>query len=473
MAHWGIAFSLTGNSSREKEFKNAISKAKKFSSKASPQEQLYIKAIVAKDSVGKEKGDEVFRSVMEKIIHKYPEDPEAKLILWLNGLDSGYSGNGDPNKDALYAQFMLEKLLLTHPDHPGAHHYWIHQMENCCPEQAVTSADRLASLTPKSGHMVHMPGHIYYRTGNYKKARESFIASMRVDSAYMSEQKIEQLDTWNYSHNLHYLIANCTEEGKYNEAQYWHKRLEEIPPPVDSLKDRLKDYRRFTFMRKVRFGADLEIRFGLWQKVVDRYSKLSDNDSIFASDKSNRIYKNVLSEYAKGMQAIENRNYDQAKSAADALDALLWRNIKQDKIDVWDGTEKRFNVQSLELRGNLLSATGEYKKALELLNQAQEIEKDLGYWEPPPYSRPVAETIAQVHIRANEFVKARETYENMLKLRPNSGFALFGIAQTYELAGNQTEAEKYYRQFKQVWSGADVTLARVKRADQWLKANKK
>jgi tetratricopeptide (TPR) repeat protein len=475
MAHWGVAMTLIGNKSRKEEFKKALSNARKFSKDATAHEQLYIKALVAKDSVGDEKGYEVFRAIMEKIIHQYPEDVEAQLILWLWGLDSGYEGNdgsGDPKKDALYAQFMLEKLLRLYPNHPGVHHYWIHQMENCCPRQAVVSAEILANLTPNSGHMVHMPGHIYYRIGLYKKARASFISSMKVDSAYMSSQKIDQIDNWNYPHNLHYLIATCTEEGKYNEAKFWHKRLEEIHPPFDSLKDRLKSHRSMEFMRKVVFGADLDIRFGFWDKVIDRCSKIPDNDSVFAEKKSNLIYKNILLEYAKGMQAIENKKYAQAQSSADALDALLWRAINQEKVSVWTGFEKKFNVQSLELRGNLLSAKGDYKKALEFLNKALEIEKELSYQEPPPYSRPVAESIALAHLRAGEFEKSRQVYENILSVRPNSGFALFGIARAHELAGSKAEALKYYQQFLDTWNEADGTLVQIKRANNYLKTNR-
>jgi tetratricopeptide (TPR) repeat protein len=472
MAYWGVALALSYNDGREKEAKQAIAKAKKLSAKASEPEKLYIQALAASDSVGQEKAGEAFKAGMEKLMHQYPNDVEAKLILWLHGLDGGYSPEGAPNTHALYAQYMLEKLLVTHPDHPAVHHYWIHQMENCCPEQALASADRLAALTPQSGHMVHMPGHIYYRLGDYAKARASFIASMKVDSAYMVKQQIQQLDNWNYQHNLHYLMANCTEEGRYREAVNWHQRLEDIPPPVDSISDRMKDYRRTVFTRLVMFGADLDIRFGNWEKVVQRYSRLSDNDSMFTARPYSKTYKNALIHYARGMQAIENRKYDQARQHADALDAMLWRTVKQEKVSISNFIENRLNLQSLELRGNLLSVSGEHQKAQELLKQAQQLEKGLGYKEPPFYARPVAESIAQAYLLAKEYGKARETYQAMLKARPNSGFALFGIARTYELEGNTMEATAYYGQFAQAWKNADRNLAQVKKADAWLRSHK-
>jgi tetratricopeptide (TPR) repeat protein len=472
MAYWGVALALSYNDGRKKEAKQAIAKAKTLSARASESEKLYIQALAAADSVDQDKAGEAFKAGMEKLMHQYPNDVEAKLILWLHGLDGGFSPEGSPNNHTLYAQYMLEKLLVTHPDHPAVHHYWIHQMEDCGPAQALASANRLAALTSQSGHMVHMPGHIYYRIGDYAKARESFIASMKVDSAYMAKQKIQQFDNWNYQHNLHYLMANCTEEGRYQEAVKWHQRLEDIPPPVDSIIDRMKDYRNSVFTRLVMFGADLDMRFGNWEKVAQRYTRLADNDSIFTVRPYSKPYKNALVYYAKGMQAIENRKYEQARQYADAMDAMLWRTVKQEKVAISNFIENRLNLQSLELRGNLLSINGEHQKAQELLKQAQQLEKGLGYKEPPYYARPVAESIAQAYLRAKKYSRARETYQTMLKARPNSGFALFGIAQAYELEGNITEATNYYGQFGQAWKNADRHLPQVKKAESWLRSHK-
>ncbi|MBF8965063.1 hypothetical protein I0P70_17580 [Pontibacter sp. FD36] len=472
MPYWGIAMSLNFSSQREKEYKAAIAKAKKLSDKASERERLYIRALATYDSLGNEKGVEAFKSGMEKLIYRYPDDVEAQLVLWLNGLSRGYTPEMAPKQDALYAQWMLEKLMKSHPDHPGVHHYYIHQMENCCPDKAIESADRLAALTPNSGHMVHMPGHIYYRIGDYEKSRASFIASMKVDSAYMASQQIQQLDNWNYMHNLHYLVANCTEEGRYKEANYWHQRLENIPPPADTLKDRLRDHRRMIFRRVVFYGADLDLRFGNWDKVAKRYSKLTDEDSVFATLGYSKTYRNALVLYAKGMDAIERKKLDMAAQHADALDAMLWRANKQENVSLSPYFENRFNAQSLELRGNLLAAKGETKKAVALLTQAQKLEQQLGYREPPYYARPVAESLANAYLLARQYDKALETYEAMLKARPNSGFAIYGIARTHELAGNQQKATQYYARFRETWRHADKDLPQVRKAEAWLKKNR-
>ncbi|HEX8424957.1 tetratricopeptide repeat protein [Hymenobacter sp.] len=475
MPYWGLVLALDYNPDRRKERQKALTQAKKLSAKASAPEKLYIRAIIAEDSVGEEKGQAAFKHAMEELVHRYPNDVEAQLVLWLHGLDlrNGYSPTGAPTGDTMYGQLLLEKLLVRYPNHPAVHHYWIHQMENCCPEQALASADRLASLTPNSGHMVHMPGHIYYRMGQYAKARNAFIASMRVDSAYMAKQHIQQIDNWNYQHNLNYLIANCAEEGRYQEAARWLRRLQDVPPPVDQQKDRLKAYRSSLLTRQLMNAADLEIRFGYWERAAAIYERISDTDSLLTARASSKTLKNVLLHYARGMAAIDRKQYEQAQRCADALDALLWRATKQEKITGLSGRmDNYFNLSSLELRGNLLSATGYHTKALALLQQAQTLEQDLGYNEPPPYARPVAESIALAHLRAKQYDKARLAYESILQARPSSGFALAGIAETHVRAGNVAEARRSYQQLRTAWKNADPNLRQMKESAVWLRSHK-
>ncbi len=77
-------------------------------------------------------------------------------------------------------------MLKDAPNDSAANHYWIHAMEpSNHPERAIPSAALLASLAPTSGHMVHMPGHIYYRVGDYASADRWFTASTEADERYM------------------------------------------------------------------------------------------------------------------------------------------------------------------------------------------------------------------------------------------------------------------------------------------------
>src|SRR6185437_6833102 len=103
---------------------------------------------------------------------------------------------------------------------------YIHAVEaSPHPERALHSAEILPSLAPASGHMVHMPGHIYYRLGDYARAEQAFEASMLADETYMREQHVAVDDDWNYVHNLMYAVANLLEEGKLKEAAEYSAKL--------------------------------------------------------------------------------------------------------------------------------------------------------------------------------------------------------------------------------------------------------
>ena len=132
-------------------------------------------------------------------------------------------------------------------------------MENCCPEEALESAEIVASLAPKSGHIVHMPGHIYYKLGDYKKAHDQFVEAMKVDSAYMAEQDISEVDNWNYVHNLNYLIANCAQDGRYEEGLRYARFLEGMVTDAD----RVDMHRGSFFYQGIITPAIMEMRLAM------------------------------------------------------------------------------------------------------------------------------------------------------------------------------------------------------------------
>ncbi len=109
----------------------------------------------------------------------------------------------------------------------------------------------------------------------------------------------------------------------------------------------------------------------------------------------------------------------------------------------------------MDLRGSLASVRGLHDEAIKILNEAVEGEQNLGYWEPPHYTRPVMESLADTYSRAGRHDDAIRAYERSLKNRPNSGFALAGIARAYRKAGKGALADDYQRKFAFAWKEAD------------------
>src|SRR5208283_2922586 len=253
------------------------------------------------------------RQLMETLIDRYPDDLDAQAFLALEEM-GGYKINGRPREGELYSQALLRNLLAAHPDNAAANHYWIHAMEDSArPEEALHSADVLGKLAPNSGHMVHMPGHIYWRVGDYERARQSFMASVRVDEAYMAAQQIHPDEDWNYAHNLAYLVAAGAEAGRYQEGLQWAAKLRGMPAPTGMTSSRFAIWAGGSVAR-------LRIRFGEWK--AEESETIEFGTSADTASEAARDYAEGLGLYAKGMAAVEHGEPKPAAKQSEALDAM-------------------------------------------------------------------------------------------------------------------------------------------------------
>jgi len=448
MAWWGVVQTTRDYKSMEDITKAAAEKAKALMPKASEHEQFYIRAQQSQDDYQRE---------METLIDKYPDDIDAKLFLAL-GIPYSYENDGRPRKGALYSQMLIRDVLRARPDSAAAHHYMIHALESSLhAEDALPDADALAKLAPGSGHMIHMPGHIYYRTGNYDRAREVFLASKKFEEDYMKREKLSTVDDWNYPHNLSYLIASDAESGRYREALELANRLDGLPAnPFLGMG---------TAMHAMTVGGAavrLRIRFGDYQAAIDHPIELGFDEATAGASATG--FRDGMLAYARGMLAIAKKDPAAGERYADSLDALSWRlhsNKTDDKDDNPDRALLILEAYSLDLRGNLRAAQGRFDEAVELLKKAVEKEAAVGYNEPPQYARPELDALGYMYIKARKFDEAREAFKRELKLRPNSGHDLYGIAQAYELEGRREDAARAYGEFLTEWKSADESLPMV------------
>ncbi|RDB07404.1 tetratricopeptide repeat protein [Runella aurantiaca] len=405
--------------------KNAVKQLKKLLKTANEHEKLYAQLALLDDSL-KEKAYPEMLKKYEMIVHKFPEDIDAKLFLAL-GKMSGFDTDLNPNDGMIYSEYLLRDIQRADPNNHAFHHYWIHQMEHCCPEKALKSADLLTSLAPTSGHIVHMPGHIYNRVGDYKKAHDSFVAAVKVDSAYMKNEGIQEVDNWNYIHNINYLINNCVHDGRHNEALYYAEKLKSMPVT----KERKKAYDGTFFQQGTLAPAKMEMAFGYWDKAAAQLEKILDKDTVYSV--SNMDFRNGLLLFCKGMDALAKGKLNEATQLSNSLDAFLWRNEKQagkdSTLSKW--LQNPLNTASLELQGCLKSEEGNYTQAIKLLEKAQKQELELGYGEPPLYARPVAMSLARTHEKATQWDKALETYTSLLKRFPNSAYVYHAMLNVY------------------------------------------
>ena len=439
MPYWGLL--QTVGPDEDSVYKSnkikAVEQIKKLLPTANEHEKLYGEISLLTDSLKGMAYPEISKKY-ELIIHKFPDDINAKLFLALMKM-SGYDTDLKPMEGQIYSEFLLKDVQRMSPNDHGFHYYWIHQMEHCCPERALESADVLTGLAPLSGHIVHMPGHIYNRVGDYKRAHDAFVASVKTDSAYMKKEDIEEVDNWNYIHNINYLINNCVHDGRLTEGPYYAERLKYMPVN----KYRKKVYEGTFFNQGLLAPAKMQMAFGNWGKAAQQFDAVVDKDTVFGY--TNMEFKNGLAFFVKGMDALLNNNIAEAEKYSTALDALLWRNAKQtgkdSTLNQW--YQNTLNTASLEIQGCMESYRSNYETAIKLLEKAQKQEIELGYGEPPLYARPVAVSIGDAQIKAGKYDDAIATYQALLVRFPKSAFVYNYFRKAYAKKGDTGKAKEY------------------------------
>jgi tetratricopeptide (TPR) repeat protein len=491
MCWWGLA-QAEGfrNSSQEIYGKAALEKAVQLKDHVSEPERLYIEAAQAESAAkNKRRGaNQQEVAIFRELVSKTPNDLQARLMLAL-ALEDGYDKDGEPRKGEREAIAMLEDILRDAPNDSATNHYWIHAIEpGNHPERAIQSAARLASLAPTSGHMVHMPGHIYYRVGDYPDAERWFTASMAADERYMTEEHVGPDDDWNYVHNMMYAIANLMEQGRLSDA---NALSDHLAAARGRLSASLYIWSARDQISRISNRLPVALRLGDWDAVL---TMLSDANLPKGEHAANlRFLAAELTEYAKGMKALDAGKLAEAQEHSTSMDAGL-KQMKEmqtafgkkgkEKAKKDAGTKapaepvmpdalpdpllKCLNIESLELQAGVLLAEHKMRPAKKLYARALRDEKNLGYHEPPFYIRPVAETEGAALLKARDYRDAETAYREALTERPNSGFELYGLAMVKEESGDTACARQAYAAFLKAWPRADASLPEVAHAQKMI-----
>lgn len=486
ICHWALYETITSRGPEELGFAHdELMQAVAPRSKADAREKLYIAAAQEdeKQSLASSEDSSASQAILRKIVKKYPSDTVAKLML-SESVGDGYDKDGRPRKGTQEKIAILQGILKEHPDDSAANHLWIHAVEaSPHPEQALHSADILASLAPNSGHMTHMPGHIFYRTGNYARAQVSFDLSTSVDEAYMRAQNVSVDDDWNYVHNLMYSIANLMEEGHMQQAAVVSAKLTSARGDTAAT---LYPWSTRDSITRIDPLLPIALRTGDWPRVQAMLAQVHPPNSTPHLE----FLAGVLANYAKGMQAAQDQKIGEATAASNAVDAALWRFKEQTDAESAAVPKppkpavpvnqprspnptpqpllQNVAILSLELRAAILVDQKKIPDAQKLFDQARQDEKDLGYHEPPAFIRPVAEQEAAIMMAAGANQTAVEAWKQALVDRPRSGFPLYGMAQTAEKEGDTQRATAEYQEFLNTWKTADADLPEVAHAKQWL-----
>ncbi|HLK69567.1 MAG TPA: redoxin domain-containing protein [Bryobacteraceae bacterium] len=437
MAYWGLARSGLGGGNRPADM---IREAVKRKDRVSPREQLYIEALAVEllpDPLHDRKdGRERGKKLLETLCVKYPDDMEARALLALNTM-------GD---DRYGAELMIREILAKQPDHPGAHHYRIHNWDYHEPEQALDSARRYGEIVPDIGHALHMPGHIFSIVGMWNEAAISMDSATRREKQEMKERLTFPFNNWNYGHNLNYLCYIREQLGMAESAIAGARQL--IDAPLDPQGN--DEATGSSHSYGIAALARALVKFERWDDLL-KEGTIPWRD-IFA-DKVNRAYFETRAWLGKGDPVHAEKSL--------AAHAKLKGDLEKNK-----SMTEMYEIEALELRGRLAMARGETLDGLKFLTDAAEREFDMQrrYADPPFYPESLYNALGEAHLQARSPVLAAESFEKALTLTRNDLFALSGLVRAYAAASEKTKAEDAMARLLFVSADADKGLPILARA---------
>jgi tetratricopeptide (TPR) repeat protein len=458
ICNWGVALVLGSNINAAMDDTavspawEALQKALQLSGKASEKEKAYIQALAKRYSqkpVEDRKSLNIdYANAMREVAKIYPDDLDAATLFaeaLMNTMPWDYwQENGKPKLETQEILATLETVLKRNPNHPGANHLYIHAVEAVRPELGVAAADRLGNLVPGSGHLVHMPSHIYIRVGRYHDAAIANQQAIAADKEYITQCHKQGMYPLAYvPHNHHFLWAAATMEGNQKLAM---QAAYDTAAMADEKQMREPGYG--TLQHYYSIPLYTLTRFGKWDEILAEPAPADDLK-----------YPTGVWHYARGTALTAKGQLQEAARELEHLQAIA-ADPALEKVTIWDinTTGSLLKIASEVLTGKLAAKQGDYEKAIAHLKTAVNLEDKLNYDEPPPWHYPVRQSLGAVLLEANRPAEAEIVYHEDLKRFPENGWSLAGLAKSLEAQGKTEEAQAVQKRFTTAWKHADLSL---------------
>jgi tetratricopeptide (TPR) repeat protein len=454
MAHWGIALSLGSNYNLQadapqlKEAYANVQKARTLAAKASARERAYIAALVKRYSdnprADLQKLAADYKTAMGELVKRYPDDLDAATLYaesMMNLRPWKLWADGKPAEGTAEIVATLESVLKRDPRHTGANHYYIHAVEaSPNPERALPSAMRLGRLAPSAGHLVHMPSHIYIRTGDYEEAARSNADAINADRAYFQQSGMAGVyPAMYYNHNLHFLASAYAMSGRYADALKTARELEANVKPHVKAMPMLEMFMPYTTVTLVRFRKWEEI---LKEPAPDGDLKITSAFWRFARGMAYASRKQVAEAEAEYKRLLDT-------TGAIPTDAPLGNSTARGVLAVAENL----------LAGKIAEARGDQRAAIEFLGKSVAAEDAVSYNEPPDWDLPAREWLGGTLIAAGRPAEAEKIFRAELVKHPRNGRALFGLLESLKRQGKASSTRTIKREFDKAWKQADTLLS--------------
>jgi tetratricopeptide (TPR) repeat protein len=451
MAHWGVAFAYGPNINMPMDTNavpkawNALQKAIALKPKVSEVERDYIDALATRYSqdvvADRAPLDKAFAGAMRAVAKKYEADLDAQTLYAEAVMDTSpwnyWQKDLTPKPEAKEALAAIESVLSRAKGHSGANHLYIHLVEaGPNPEQGIPSADRIGSLTPNAGHLVHMASHIYVRVGRYHDAAIVNERAAEADEGYMKIGKpVGAYPGGYYPHNLFFLWFATDLEGRSKASIAAAQKTAQYT--IGLMCGAIEGPRQ-RYLPLLAYA-----RFGRWEDVLKQSAPADQYP-----------FDNAMARYARGLAfAAMGQAVDAEKELRRFREFQANEGVKAMDNPYFPGT-KILAVGEQVLAGKVAGARDDKEAMIEHMRKAVEAEDQLPYMEPPYWYYSAKLSLGAALLKAGKAAEAEKVFREDLKDFPICGWQLFGLQES--LRAQDKDTKEVSRQFKKAWSRADV-----------------
>jgi tetratricopeptide (TPR) repeat protein len=435
----------------------AAQKAVSLQNNCTPKEKALINAMAvrytADSTISRESLNQLYTDEMMKTYSQFKQDADVSTLyadaMMLQHPWDYWKHNGEAEPWTPGILSVLENTLTTHPVHPGANHYYIHTVEaSPDPARALPSADRLGKLMPEVSHMIHMPSHIYIRTGDYKQGIKVNEMSVGGYNKYLGMYSGVQNNAFLYLyHNLHMLSACAMNKANYafskKSADECTRSLDSnfmsLPPPFGNA----VQYLYMTSMFN-------DVRFGKWDAVLNT-----------AHVQDHHINATVLWHWAMGMAYAGKNNSASANEQLKIMQEKMKTADMRVVLQPFNAPVAAAKVAEKILAGVIAEKENDLTKAIELLTEGAVNEDALIYTEPRDWLLPARQYLGDALLKAGNAAKAEKNFREDLKENPNNHWSLYGLYQSLKKQKKDAEAVTVKKQFDKAFEGNDIPAGHI------------
>jgi tetratricopeptide (TPR) repeat protein len=428
MAYWGVAEAVGPNYNdpadpeRYKRAHDAVQRAMDLSASASESDQAYIQAMAkrfpADSKSDLKKAAEDYRDAMRQVVSEFPDDLDAATLFAEAGMNLHPWGlwhiDGTPEAGTDEIVSTLESVMKRDPNHLGAIHYYIHAVEaSANPERALAGANKLAALAPAAGHIVHMPAHVYIRTGDYEAAVKTNEQAASVDRAYLKATGAQGIyPMMYYSHNLHFIAMCGAMNGNYAESRRNADLL------VENVGPHVKDMPPLEGFMTI--PVAVEIRFHHWNEIL----KMPPPDAALKTATVFWHFGRGLALAGTGKVTEAEAEYKIVSDAEVATppDVIFQMPINNKAKDI-------MKIAKDVLGAKIAMAKKDNSGAIVMLKEAVAIQDTLKYGEPPDWFFPVRESLGGALLMTGDAAAAEKVFRDDLDRNLRNPRSLWGLHQ--------------------------------------------